>query len=607
MVRWFVGMLIYLMISVSLAGEMVKPLPGNSAFSVSSFTDKNNQLVIQWNIAPGYYLYRDRINIELLPSSQVKIGKVSLPAGHPKTDVIRGAYEAYSDQLTVPIAVSSRSEGILGFSISYQGCSSAGFCYPPMKKYFKVDVSRLVPSQGLTAYVSDEEAAVPENVESQQGYATELLLGHHLVWIVISFLFLGLLLAFTPCVLPMIPILSSIIVGYGRNISSRKAFSLSLSYVFGMAVAYAAAGIIVALVGSRIQVALQNPWVIVVFSGLFVLLALSLFGFYDVRLPNRVHQRVASWSRRHTGGTYVGVFFMGALSTLVVSPCVSAPLVGVLAYIGKSGDVVLGGLALMSLGVGMGIPLLLLGASAGKLLPKAGQWMDTVKQFFGLLMLGLAVWMLSRIFPGQIILFLWAVVALLTAFFVWRLQHSKKILHKLNQGLGLVILSYSFILILGSILGKTDPFYLLAERTIQLAETARPTFAIVKNMADLDQQLALAKANKKEVLLDFYADWCVSCVLMDRNVFGRPEVKEALAKFVLIRADVTENNAFDQALLKRYQIIAPPTIVFFDIDGNALSKQDIVGEVNSKEFLADINRVSYDQGVNDCKAGISAC
>jgi thiol:disulfide interchange protein DsbD len=607
MVKWFIGTLIYLMISVGFADEAARPLAGDKAFSVSSFTDKNNQLVVQWNIAPGYYLYRDRIKIELLPDAPVKINPIVLPKGHPKTDAIRGAYEAYSDQLTVPVSILPASKGVLGLQVSYQGCSSAGFCYPPMKKYLKVDVSRLSPSSELTPYLTTEEITAPANIQSEQGYATDLLSGHHLVWIILSFLFLGLLLAFTPCVLPMIPILSSIIVGYGKNISTRKAFSLSLSYVLGMAVAYAAAGMIVALVGSRIQIALQNPWVIGVFSGLFVLLALSLFGFYEVKLPNRIHQRVASWSHRHTGGTYVGVFLMGALSTLVVSPCVSAPLVGVLAYIGKSGDVILGGLALMSLGIGMGIPLLLLGASAGKLLPKAGHWMDTVKQFFGLLMLGLAVWMMSRILPGQIILILWAIVAIVTAFFLWRVKHSKKILHKLNQGLGLVILSYSFILIGGSILGKTDPFFLLAAKTIQMAQVTKPAFTIVKNMADLDQQLALARANKKEVLLDFYADWCASCVLMDRNVFSQPEVKEALTKFILLRADVTENNAFDQALLKRYQIIAPPTMVFFDVDGNVLSKQDIVGEVNSKELLADIDRVSYDRGINECKAGVSTC
>lgn len=608
MLRILISLLIIMLFSTASAVETQKPLAGDKAFALTSELATPHQIVLTWNIAPGYYLYQDRLKVQTLSTSKATIEPIKLPLGHEKTDSIRGAYQAYSDKLILPVTVSAAAGAILNVKIDYQGCSSAGFCYPPMTKYLHVNLSQTAAPQNLTANLKDSvEEAVEEDSMSSQWMATTLLQGHHYFWIIFSFLFLGLLLAFTPCVLPMVPILSSIIVGYGRNISTHKAFMLSLSYVLGMALAYAAAGMLVALAGSRIQIALQTPWVIVLFSGLFVLLALSLFGWYDVRLPNRLHQRIVSWSHRHTGGTYAGVFMMGVFSTLIVSPCVSAPLVGVLSYIGNSGDVVLGGIALLALGLGMGIPLLLLGASAGKLLPRAGLWMDIVKQFFGLMMLGLAIWMVSRILPGALILFLWALLVMVCAFFVWRVEHSKKMLHKVRQGLGLAILSYSFILIGGSMMGKTDPFYWLANKTIQVAASTKPVFSVVKDMSELENQFAAAKANKKAVILDFYADWCEACVLMDRNVFSQPEVQDALNRFVLIRADLTENNAFDQALLKRYQVIAPPTMLFFDVDGHPQPAQNIVGEVNSKELLATIHHASIDRGVNQCEVGILTC
>lgn len=601
-----ISLLIITFFSISAIAETQKPLPGNQAFALTSELVNAHQIVLTWQIAPGYYLYQDRLKVQALNTSKAAIAPITLPAGHEKSDAIRGKYQAYSDRLVIPVSVSG---SVLNLKIDYQGCSSAGFCYPPMSKYLHINLSKAFSPSDITANLKDsaQAAAVEEDSMGSQWMATTLLQGHHFIWVILSFLFLGLLLAFTPCVLPMVPILSSIIVGYGRNISTRKAFALSLSYVLGMAIAYAAAGMLVALAGSRIQIALQTPWVIVLFSALFVLLAISLFGWYDIRLPNRMHQRLVSWSHRHTGGTYVGVFMMGVFSTLIVSPCVSAPLVGVLTYIGNSGDVVLGGVALLALGLGMGIPLLLLGASAGKLLPRAGQWMDVVKQFFGLLMLGLAIWMVSRILPGSFVLFLWAMLAMMCAFFVWRIEHSKKMLHKVHQGLGLVILSYSFILIGGSMMGKTDPFYWLANKTIQVAASAKPVFSVVKNMSQLESQLATAKENKKAVILDFYADWCEACVLMDRNVFSQPEVQEALNHFILIRADVTANNAFDQAMLKRYQVIAPPTMLFFDVDGRPEPEQNIVGEVSSKELLATIHHASMDRGINQCEFGTLTC
>lgn len=582
-------------ISTAYAEIGEQPLPAEQAFILSAGIDQHHNIILQWKLPPGYYLYRDKLNVIPTKDSLHKIEKISFPQGEDRKDVLHGFYQAYINKLVISVPLKSPLKGKLGLAIHYQGCSTGGFCYAPINKYLEINLSQIKPPQDVTEHLITID--MKHHALSEQDYATQLLAGKHYFFIMLGFVVFGLLLAFTPCVLPMIPILSSIIVGYGRNISTKKAFSLSLSYVLGMALAYALAGILVALAGSRIQVALQMPWVIALFSSLFILLALSLFDWYDVKLPNRIHQRIVSWTHRHQGGTYISVFIMGVLSTLIVSPCVSAPLVGVLAYIGNSGDVVLGGLALMALGLGMGIPLLLIGTSAGKFLPKAGPWMTKVKQFFGLLILAVAIGMLSRILPGSVVLFLWSLLALLAGYFIWQIKHSKKLWHKVHQSLGLVVLSYAFIMMGGAFLGQSDPFYIASHSVFHLANEEKTPFVIVNSLTQLDQQLALAKQNKKLVLLDFYADWCVSCVVMDKHVFSQHDVKRALGDFILLRADVTHDNDFDQALLKRYDVVAPPTIIFFNSQGEEVHQQRIVGEATMKEFLADMNQLSDDRKI----------
>ncbi len=605
--RFFLTTLIYIGILFGHANAMAQPLPANQAFTLTAFMDQNKELVLQWNIAPGYYLYRDQIKLTATHDSAAKIGAVTLPEGQEKRDDLHGIFQSYTGSLTVHVPTAAPQSGRLSLNIGFQGCSSAGFCYPPIKDSLTVNLATMTGPSDLTDNIMGDDVVMSHSNTHQTDYVTRLLMGHNLFVMVLGFLVLGILLAFTPCVLPMVPILSSIIVGYGNDIGTRKAFFLSLAYVLGMAWSYANAGMIVALAGSHIQTELQQPWVIVLFSGLFIGLALSLFGLFEIRLPNKLHQRIVSWSHRHQGGTYVGVFFMGGFSTLVVSPCISAPLVGVLSYIANSGSVLLGGLALLALGLGMGLPLLLVGTSAGKWLPKSGPWMDKIKQIFGLMMLGLAIWMLGRVLPGAVTLFLWALLTIAIAVFVTRMHQSQKIWAKLHQGLGLALLSYALVLMASAVLGSADlvnPF----SRFSTLAVTAKQTpFMIIKNMQDLTIQLAQAKQNKKPVILDFYADWCTSCVVMDRHVFNQVAVLQVLQPFVVLRADITKNNAFDKALLKRYQVIAPPTMVFVDAEGNPMPEAQLVGEMNAKELLVRIENVSDQQKMKLCQSKPSAC
>jgi thioredoxin:protein disulfide reductase len=602
----FLAALFSCFLSLAHADGEIKPLPVGQAFILSGHTTANSQLVLKWVIAPGYYLYRNKISITPIADNQVPLGSFELPAGVPRNDILHGDFQAYINtvEVTVPLTAAS---GRLALKIGYQGCSSQGFCYTPINKSLIIDLAKVTPAQELIVNsINTPPAPVAVSI-SDQRYVTQLLNGHHYFLMMVSFLFLGVLLAFTPCVLPMVPILSSIIVGQGRLLNSRKAFFLSLAYVLGMALAYACAGMLVAILGSNIQLYMEKPWVICVFSALFIVLALSLFGLFEIRLPHALQQRLSSRSTKHQSGTYAGVFLMGVFSTLIVSPCVSAPLVGVLAYIAKSGDVLLGGLALMALGLGMGLPLLLVGASAGKLLPKAGTWMEAVRHFFGLMMLGVAIWMLSRILPGPAILFLWALLAIVAAGFVRQLKRSKKIWQKLHQGLGLVLLCYGFILMVGAIIGMSDPLYLLGKPQYSITSNTKSSFTVLKSMSQLNDQLALAKSRHLPVLLDFYADWCVSCVIMDRSVFIKPEIKTALGKFILLRADITQNNDFDQALLQRFNIVAPPTIVMFNSNGEIQLNNAIVGEVDSKQFLSDLDKVTDDKKNKICLSKTSSC
>jgi thiol:disulfide interchange protein DsbD len=572
------------------SAETLSPLPADKAFALSAYLDQNNQLILEWNIAPGYYLYRNQLKFTVAPLNHVGIGSIKLPEGKLRRDMLHGNYQAYIGSLKVPITLIKSKKGLLSLNIDYQGCSSAGFCYTPIKKSIKVDLSRINVPQNLNQYV--QSANESENsTGSNSDYILTFFDGGHLPLIIFSFLGLGLLLAFTPCVLPMVPILSGIIVGQGKKKNKKKSLFLSLAYVSGMAITYAIAGVVIALIGSSVQAELQKPWIIVLFSGLFVLLALSLFGFYELQLPARFQQQITKLSNKQTAGTYFGVFLMGSLSTLIVSPCVSAPLVGVLAYIGQTGDVLLGALALLALGIGMGIPLLLIGLSADKILPKAGNWMTVVERIFGFMMLGLAIWMLSRMIPGPVTLFLWAILSIVAAIFLGIFSAVPRKLEWFTKGVAVAILTYGVILIIGAVEGNSDPFHPWEQFKKERQQTKpQSIFKIISSQDEFQQQLALAKKSHQRTLLDFYADWCVSCVMMDRTIFSREDVQIKLKDVVTLRVDLTKNNAFDQALLKQFHVVGPPTIIFFNAEGQELTSSRIVGEVNAEEFLAKLKK-----------------
>jgi thiol:disulfide interchange protein DsbD len=415
----------------------------------------------------------------------------------------------------------------------------------------------------------------------------------------------GLLLAFTPCVLPMVPILSSIIAGQGEKVSTSRGFLLSLSYVLGMALTYTTAGALAALVGGQVQAIFQKPWIITLFAGVFVLLSLGMFGLYELQMPTAIQSRLANLANKQQGGTFIGTALMGALTSLIVTTCVAPPLVGALAVIGQKGDVTRGATALFAMSIGMGSPLLLVGASAGQLLPKVGPWMSTVKASFGVLMIGMAIWMMQRVLPGAVTLALWAVLVFLTGVFLGAfeaLPQSPRASLRLAKGFGMLACLYGALLLIGATLGGDDPLRPFPERVLAtgpvgsgaLGSTAAPKleFRKIQSIAALDTALAEARAAGKPVMLDFSANWCVSCKEMEARTFPDAGVLGALKPFLLLRADVTDNTDDDQALLKRFHSFGPPTIAFFDAHGIERENFKLVGFVPPQEFSAHVTQLA---------------
>lgn len=554
-------------------------LEPEQAFKLSIQARDPQTLVADFEVAPGYYLYRERIFFKLKEGATSNIASVELPKGEMKHDANFGDMEVYhqSFQAVVKLQHPGSPPASITLKASYQGCSEKGLCYAPIRKPFDVDLNATTP---------------PPSGETDQ--VKQLLSGGKLWLIAAGFFGFGLLLSFTPCVFPMIPILSGIIVGQGAHPSRSHAFNLSLAYTLGMAITYALAGVAAGLSGHLISNALQNPWALGFGAALFVALALSMFGLYELHLPSGLETRLAETTNRIKGGRFLGVFAMGSLSALIVSPCVAAPLAGALLYIGQTHDVVLGGVALFALALGMGVPLLALGLSAGALLPKAGAWMNVVRNFFGVLMLAMAIWLISPVIPMAIQMGLWAALLIITAIYLRALDslppHAGSAA-RLGKGVGIITLVAGIALLVGVFSGSRDPLKPLAGLFGQSSTTVEHAlpFKRVRNVGELDA--AITAAGGKHVMLDFYADWCVSCREYERFTFADPRVKKLLEGSVLLQADVTDNTPEDSALLKRFGLFGPPGIIFFDRNGHEIAPLKVVGYQDAEQFLVTLNSV----------------
>lgn len=582
--------------SLSGMGGGKKPtfLPPDEVFQVQVDARDAHTLQANFKITQGYYLYRDRINFKALDES-AKFAATVFPQGDVKNDPNFGRIVVFhhSFQALVPVQVNKPAERVK-VVVEYQGCSEQGLCYPPIEKTFDVvmqDRNTANTQTWLGKIDPEVTAAAPRATAQNEGSKVEQLLQQGSFWLVISFFFgAGLLLAFTPCIFPMVPILSGIIVGRGAQITKMHAFLLSLAYVLGMAVTYALAGVAAGFSGELISNALQTPWVLGSFAAVFVLLSLSMFDFYELQLPTALQSKLADTSNRLHGGHLSGVFIMGALSAIIMGPCVAAPLAGALLYISKTHDAILGGVALFTLALGMGAPLLLVGTSAGALLPKAGAWMDAVKRFFGVMLLALAIWIIQPLLPIAVQMALWALLLILTAAYLHVLDAVPQRAsgwYKLRKGVGLLLLLLGISYLVGALSGAHDILRPLG--ALGKAETSDSTpfaWQKVKDMAELDSRIAQAKG--KVVALDFYADWCVSCKEMERYTLSDAQVRQRMQAAVLLQMDVTENTADDKAVLKRYGLFGPPATIFFDAQGREREDARVVGYQNVGEFLKSI-------------------
>ncbi|MBV8341841.1 MAG: protein-disulfide reductase DsbD [Gammaproteobacteria bacterium] len=550
-------------------------LPAEQAFRFEALAEGTDRVRLAWEIADGYYLYRMRIKVTT-PSTAAQLGATEFPPGDVKNDEYFGRQEVYHHELraTVPVMRTRGGPLELPLRVTYQGCAEAGLCYPPITREVTV---RLAAAPAATGSTPDNDGG------GDQGRFAALIRSGDLLFMLGSFYLAGLLLAFTPCVLPMVPILSGIIAGGGRNITTARAFALSMSYVLGMALTYAVAGIACAAAGRQVQAIFQQWWVIALFAALFVALGLSMLGLFTLQMPVALQTRIASLSNRQSAGSFGGVAVMGALSALIVTTCVAPALVGALVVISETGEVARGGAALFVMGLGMGTPLLLVGASAGKLLPRAGSWMDLVKKLFGVMMMAVAAWMLSRVIPDRAALVLWALPALLLAWLLWAETRSRSAGGWMLRAAGTAAALYGVALVAGSALGGTDP---LAPLPAFAPKSPALEFRPVRTLADLDREVAQARTRHHGVLVDFSADWCTSCKEMERYTFTDPAVQEALRGTVLLRADVTRNDADDQALLRHFGIFGPPTIAFYGADGEERAQYRVVGYMKAPAFAA---------------------
>ena len=558
------------------------PLPVEKAFVMRAHAVSPDAVEVLFEIAPNYFLYGERFAFEAEPAG-ITFGHAVRPPGKRKNDPIFGEVEAHYNQLRIHLPVSA-PPGTERFTLAVksQGCWEGGVCYPPTVQRAEID---------LTAFAENVGSAGSDTVNSgdESGQLAGLLSSASVPLALGIFFGLGLLLAFTPCVFPMIPILSGIIVGSGSSISRSRALALSVAYVLGMALVYALAGVAAGLTGSLLSAMLQKTWVPLVFALLFVLLALSMFGFFELRLPAALQSRLTDAANREKGGHLGGVALMGAISALIVSPCITAPLAGAVLYIAKTGDAVLGGLALFALALGMGVPLIIVALAAHSLLPKAGPWMEGVRKTAGMLLLAVALWIASPVLPGLVVMLGWAALLLFPGIFLSVLDplpvDARGWRRFWKKGVGIVLLVVGTAMLAGGLAGSRDPLRPLD--VFHARAGVLPGFEDIGSEAELD---ALLKTTDRPILLDFYADWCVSCKEMERDTFSNPAVAARMARMQLLRVDVTDYNDSHKALLQRFGFVGPPGIVFFGADGQLREGLRVTGFMPASEFSALLDR-----------------
>lgn len=580
----------FLLTLTTLVFAEPKFLMPEEAFKATAHLKKRCTVGATIELGQDIYLYQSKVSAKIVEkNSGIVIDRLVLPEG-----VDHDGEKVYLSSPSIDIALAKTREldeiVPITLVLSYQGCSEQGLCYEPMETTFNFDIetSALILKEATPAAPKKSPITV-----SETDRITQTFIEGNVPLILLTFFTFGLLLSLTPCIFPMIPILSSIIVAQGKNMNARRGFTLSLVYVLSMSVAYTIAGVLAGLFGGNIQIAMQNPWVISTFALLFVGLAVSMFGYFKIGLPSSWQTRLTKSSEEASSkGGYAGVAIMGFLSALIVGPCVAPPLAGALVYIGQSGDALLGGAALFVLSIGMGIPLLLIGTGAGKYMPRPGGWMDTVSHIFGVVMLAIAIWMLGRILPPSVSMLLWATLLVIVSIYMGALEslqgHHKGIKPFL-KGLAIMMLAYGLILFYGAIKGETNPLAPISAEvpsTLSAKTTSALAFKTIHSAEELDTIVAESKG--KKVMLDFYADWCSSCKELDEITFKDPAVIQSLNDYILIRADVTADSEAEKALTKRFGLFGPPAMIFFDESGAVIKGGDLIGFKNAEDFLSHL-------------------
>ncbi|MFK8011781.1 MAG: protein-disulfide reductase DsbD [Marinicellaceae bacterium] len=559
------------------AGQTDSVLPEDQAFLFETIAMDDTTLSARFTMEDNIYLYKDKVEIISLTDG-ISIGELSFPESVTKDDPHFGVVEVFFDliEVSIPITRTPGSGNKLEIEAMFQGCVDEGICYPPSSRLITIDLPELTttssnPNDSQSSNNLSEQDTIQQDIEKNSWWMT-----------ILKFFGFGLLLALTPCVFPMIPILSGLIMGQG-DITRSRAFKLSLVYVLAMALAYTIAGVIAGMLGANIQAALQKPWIIITFSMVFVALAMSMFGYYELQLPASWQNKLSNLSNKQKSGSYIGVGIMGFLSAIIVGPCVAPPLAGAVLYISNTGDPVVGGFALFAMSMGMGVPLLLIGASAGKWMPQSGGWMNVVKAFFGIALLAMAIWFLSRIIPGPITLALFGILALLSSilWFKYAMKNGVK-----GKMIGvffvfkLILIAIGVVQIIGAIRGNSDFMHPLTKYETH--------FVKIKSYEDLEKAIL---ETDKPVLLDFYADWCVDCIRMERASYSKLPVQKELERFLVLKADVTDQDEIDKELMKKFKIVGPPATLFFDQNNQLIKQSSFFGFKGPEDFIEHLQTI----------------